>query len=73
VFKSKHNELLFAVIMGFLMVSIVSFANVAIRIGFSQSFFSNWFKSFAIGYPIAIPLILVLPKNIRKFIAKIID
>jgi len=57
--------------MGFAMVLIVTFANVLVRVGFTNAFLMNWLTNFSIGYPIAVPLILILPGRIRKFIARI--
>ena len=70
--KKKYSDLLFALIMGFAMVLIITFANASIRVGFTDVFITNWMTSFFIGYPFAVPLILVLPNRIRKFIATII-
>jgi hypothetical protein len=69
--KKRYSDLLFALIMGFAMVLIITFANTSIRIGFTNAFMKNWITNFSIGYPIAVPLILILPGRIRKFIARI--
>ena len=53
------------------MVLIITFANGCIRIGFTNKLLTNWIINFCIGYPIAVPLILILPTKIRKFIVEI--
>jgi Protein of unknown function (DUF2798) len=67
----KYSQLLFAMIMGFFMVFIISFVNVIIKNGLNENFIFAWLNSFCIGYPIAIPLIIIIPKWINKLITKI--
>ena len=67
----KYSRLLFAIIMGFFMVFVISFVNVIIKNGLDKNFIFAWLKSFCIGYPIAIPLIIVVPQWINKIIYKI--
>jgi hypothetical protein len=69
--NKKYSDVLFALIMGFLMVLIITFANAVIRVGFTKVFLINWIINFSIGYSIAVPLIFILPKRIRRFISNI--
>lgn len=71
MFSRKYSQLIFAMLMGFFMVSIISFANIVIKNGINRNFIITWINSFCIGYPIAIPLILIIPKWLHKVISKI--
>jgi len=69
--QRKYSNLLFAVLMGFSMVFIISFFNTVVKNGFNENFIKAWSSSFFCSYPIAIPLILILPQPIRLLINRI--
>jgi hypothetical protein len=66
------KEILFALVMGFCVVSVVSFVILVARVGFVPTLLSDWLGNVVIGYPVAISMILVLPVKIKKLISKVI-
>jgi hypothetical protein len=64
------QELPFAAIMGFIMVSIISLANIIARFGLQNDLLRQWVTSILIGFPISVPLLLILPKRVKKIISK---
>jgi hypothetical protein len=46
--------------MGIVTTSIISFALVALNFGFKPGFYSVWFRSWLVSYPLAVAIILFL-------------
>ena len=53
----KH-KLLFALIMGMITTSIISFVLIAINVGFSEKFLVTWLRSWAVSYVLAVSAML---------------
>ena len=62
------NKIAFAMIMGIITTCIISFTLIAINLGFSEHFLRIWLKSWAMGYVVAIPAILIIAPRIQKFV-----
>jgi hypothetical protein len=62
----KLFQLVFALIMGFLMVGIVTFVTTASNFGFGSNFLATWGKTYVIGYVAAVPAIYLLAPVARK-------
>lgn len=62
----KLFRLVFALIMGFLMVGIVTFVTTASNFGFSGNFLPTWGKTYLIGYLAAVPAIYLLAPIARR-------
>lgn len=67
----KLFQLVFALIMGFLMVGIVTFVTTASNFGFSGNFLANWGKTYLIGYLAAVPAIYMLAPIVRKITSRL--
>lgn len=64
-------NLVFAMLMGFLMSATITFATTFVRIGFTENFFWVWFEVWLVAYPVAIAGILIY-KPIASHITAII-
>lgn len=52
-------NLVFALLMGFLMSATITFATTFARIGFTENFLWVWFEVWMVAYPVAIAGILI--------------
>ncbi len=68
----KKSQLLFSVLMGLMMISIMTFVVTWANIGFSQTFLASWGRAFAIAYPVGVPVIYFLAPLARSMTAKIV-
>ncbi len=53
------SNIIFSLVMGFLMSLSITLATTFIRIGSAQNFFWVWFEVWTVAYPIAIICILI--------------
>ncbi len=62
--KSVHTQvkrkIAFALLMGIVTTGVISFAILALNVGFSETFALTWLRSWGIGYVIVVPVILVV-------------
>jgi Protein of unknown function (DUF2798) len=70
--QQKKSHLLFSVIMGLMMISLMTFVVTWANIGFSPNFLSAWGHAFAIAYPVGVPVIYFLAPLARSITAKIL-
>ncbi|MBU3616373.1 DUF2798 domain-containing protein [Polynucleobacter sp. JS-Polo-80-F4] len=52
-------NLIFALLMGFLMSATITFATTFARLGFAENFLWLWFEVWLVAYPVAIAGILI--------------
>lgn len=68
----SNNELkkkvVFAGIMGVITTGIISFALIAINVGFTEKFLQVWLKSWLLAYVFVIPAILFIAPQIEKMV-----
>ncbi|MBU3638157.1 MULTISPECIES: DUF2798 domain-containing protein [unclassified Polynucleobacter] len=64
-------NLIFALVMGFLMSSSITLATTFVRIGLAENFFWVWFEVWSVAYPVAIVCILIYRPFASKITAKI--
>ena len=62
------NKIAFALLMGIITTGIISFTLVSINIGFTENFFTIWFRSWGMAYLVVIPAILILGPRIQKLV-----
>ena len=55
----KYTPIIFGLVMGFLMTVVMSFAMVAINVGFVPNFFVIWLSSFITGFIVGTPVALL--------------
>lgn len=69
----KLFRLVFALIMGFLMVGVVTFVTTASNFGFAADFLPTWGKTYLIGYLAAVPAIYVLAPIARRITVQLLN
>ena len=65
------EKIAFAMIMGSITTSIVTFAVIAVNIGFIKGFLSIWLRSWAIAYVVAIPAILLISPKVQALVNRV--
>ena len=58
--KQLQRKVVFALLMGVVTTGIVSFVLIALNLGLGDRFLRIWLRSWAVGYLLAIPAILVI-------------
>lgn len=66
------RKIVFALAMGIVTTGIVSFALIALNLGFSDRFALVWLRSWGVGYAIAIPAILMIGPRLQAQIDRLI-
>lgn len=67
------RKIAFALSMGIVTTGIVSFALIALNLGFSDRFVLAWLRSWGVGYAIAIPAILMIGPRLQAQVDRLIQ
>lgn len=67
------RKVAFALSMGVVTTGIISFALLALNLGFPQEFLSTWLRSWGIGYLMVIPAILLIGPRLQARIDRLIN
>ncbi|MBB5053308.1 hypothetical protein HNQ36_003299 [Afipia massiliensis] len=59
------RKIVFSLLMGVVTTGIISFALLALNLGFSNKFALVWLRSWAVGYVIVVPAILLLGPRLQ--------
>jgi hypothetical protein len=72
---SKENKIriVFSLTMGIITTGLISFALIAVNIGFTPAFLKIWLKSWLIAYLVVIPAILFIAPSLQKYIDSCFD
>lgn len=62
------QRLAFALIMGMITTAIISFALIAINVGFGDRFLAAWLRSWTISYVLAVFTILFIAPGVQFFV-----
>lgn len=68
----KKFHLLFSVVMGTMMISIMTFVITWVNVGLGPQFFDAWSRAFAIAYVIGIPVVFFIAPVARKITGRIL-
>lgn len=68
----KKFHLLFSVVMGAMMISIMTFVVTWTNVGLGPQFLGAWGKAFAVAYTIGVPVIFFLAPIARKIAGRIL-
>lgn len=68
----KRFHLVFSMIMGLLMISLMTFVITAVNVGFTPGFMARWGKAFAIAYVVGVPVIFFLAPVARRLTGKLL-
>ncbi len=66
------RKIAFALAMGLVTTGIVSFVLIGLNLGFSDRFAFVWLRSWAVGYVIAVPAILMIGPRLQARIEHLI-
>ena len=66
------RKIAFALLMGIVTTGIISFALIALNLGFSKDFLSIWLRSWTISYVIVVPAILLIGPRLQAQIDRLI-
>ncbi len=66
------RKIAFSLAMGVVTTGIISFVLLALNAGFSREFAILWVRSWAIGYAIVIPAILVLGPRVQMQVRRLV-
>jgi integral membrane sensor domain MASE1 len=65
------QKIAFALIMGSITTGIISFTLIVLNIGFTDSFFQTWFRSWSISYLVVIPAILFVGPRVQLLVNRL--
>lgn len=68
----KKFHLVFSLVMGLLMISLMTFVITAVNIGFPTDFLAYWGKAFAVAYVVGVPVIFFVAPIARKLTGKLL-
>lgn len=66
------RKLAFALLMGVVTTGLITFALLAINVGFSERFIVSWLRSWGIAYAIVVPVILFVGPRLQAQVNKLI-
>jgi len=66
------NKIAFALIMGIVTTSIISFTLISVNIGLNEKFLPTWLRSWGIAYLVVIPAILIIGPRIQNLVDKVL-
>lgn len=67
------RKIAFSLSMGVLTTGIISFVLLAVNLGFSNQFTAAWLRSWAIGYVIVVPAILLIGPRLQAQVDRLVD
>jgi hypothetical protein len=70
--KSKFH-LVFSLLMGAVMVTLMTGIVTFSNIGLAPDFLSHWMHAILIAYPVATPIIYFLAPQMRKLTARMVE
>lgn len=68
----KKFHMLFSLVMGAMMISIMTFVITWVNVGLGPQFIAMWGKAFAIAYAVGVPVIFFLAPVARKITGRIL-
>ena len=66
------RKIAFSLAMGMVTTGIISFVILALNLGFSNEFALAWVRSWAIGYVIVIPAILLIGPRLQAQVDRLV-
>ncbi len=68
----KKFHMVFSIVMGTMMISIMTFVITWVNVGMGPQFIAAWLRAFAIAYIVGVPVIFYLAPLARKITASIL-
>jgi hypothetical protein len=69
----KKFHLVFLLVMGLLMISLMTFVITAVNIGFPADFLPRWGHAFLVAYAVGVPVIFFMAPLARKLTGRLLD
>jgi predicted membrane channel-forming protein YqfA (hemolysin III family) len=66
-------HLVFSLLMGAMMISLMTFVITLVNVGIVPDFFGRWLRAFLIAYVVGVPVIYFLAPAARKLTARYAD
>lgn len=70
---ARYFHLVFSMLMGLVMVTLMSFFITWMNLGFGPEFFSKWARVFALAYVLAVPIIYFFAPVVRRFVSQFVE
>ncbi|MEO8654793.1 MAG: DUF2798 domain-containing protein [Ramlibacter sp.] len=70
--QQKKFHLVFSLLMGATLISVMTFVITLINVGYSDAFLLTWMKAFAVAYVVGVPVIFFLAPVARKLTAGLV-
>lgn len=67
------KRIVFALIMGLITTSLISFIIIAVNVGFESNFLMIWFRSWCLSYVIAVLSMLFIAPRVQVFVDTILN
>ena len=67
---SRSFRVVFALIMGFIMVGVVTLVTTTVNFGFKPGFMAYWAQTYLVGYCAAVPAIYLFAPIARSLTTK---
>ena len=62
------SKLTFALIMGLITTSLISFVLIAINLGFNERFLLAWLRSWSVSYVLAVSAMLLIAPRVQLLV-----
>ena len=70
---AKRFHLVFSLLMGALMISLMTFVITLVNVGWVAGFPGRWLRAFAIAYVVGVPVIYFLAPFARRLTARLVE
>ncbi len=67
------QRITFALIMGMITTSIISFVLIAVNVGFIEKFFLIWVRSWSISYVLAVTAMLLIGPRVQQLVTTLLS
>ena len=68
----KKFHLVFSLVMGALMISLMTLVITFVNVGMVEDFIGRWLRAFLIAYVVGVPVIFLLAPFARKIAARFV-
>jgi hypothetical protein len=69
----KRFHLVFSLLMGAMMISVMTLVITLINVGWVPDFLERWLRAFLIAYAVGVPVIYFLAPFARQLTAKLVE
>ncbi len=69
--NSVVHKIVFAFLMGIVTTGLVSFTVILVNLGFTETFWQIWLKSWSMAFLIVVPVILIVSPVMERFVSSL--